>query len=122
MHILIQSFLGIAERLNSSIHIRYSARRIQSMDNGGNGKEMKIEAHKGQTGSKSLVIIRPPYTYLEPVVRSMFDGAEDIGIIVDRRFHERRKAGLPGEPNRRRPTSERRASTPMLDIVIDVDA
>ncbi len=93
------------------------------MDNGGNSKEGKAAMKREVNGKNpSLVIIRQPYTYLEPYVRSMFEEAEDIRIIVDRRFHERRQVGAPSAPNRRKNTSDRRFSAPMLDILIDVEA
>ena len=88
--------------------------------NGNCGESRKAEAHGGE--KISLVIVRQSYTYLEPFVRSMFEGADDIRIIVDRRFHERRKVSIPGLPNRRRTLSERRFPAPMLDIMIAVDS
>ena len=93
MDILIQSFLGFAERLNSSIHIRYWERKGQptQRSGNGNGKEDALPVDKGRNGRKaSYVIIRQPYTYLEPVVRSVFEGAEDVRVVTDRRHHERR--------------------------------
>ncbi len=125
MDILIQSFLGMAEQLNSSIHIRYSAKRERPMGNGGNHRNGK-EADRTMTRvanekKASMVIIRQPYTYLAPYVRSLFDEAEDIQIMVDRRLHERRELEVPGPPDRRRAASDRRFSAPILDIFINVD-
>lgn len=122
MDILIQSFLGIAERLNSSIHIRYLARKGQPMDPTGNGEGAESAAQGAGNGKKtSYVIIRQAYSYLEPVVHSMFEGSEDIKVVVDRRFSERRQAALQGVPNRRNIRRDRRACSPMLDILINVD-
>ena len=121
MDILIQSFLGIADRLNSSIHIRYWERKGRPMASTGNGKEIEGAAQETGNGKKtSYVIIRQPYSYLEPVVHSMFEGAEDMRVIVDRRFHERRQAVAQSVPNRRNSRTDRRMSSPMLDILINV--
>ena len=66
----------------------------------------------------SYVILRKPYTYLEPVVRAMFAEAEDVVILVDRRWHERRQGPANGGTEDRRSAGDRRLSTPMLDILI----
>jgi hypothetical protein len=124
MPILNQSFLGLAEQLNTFIHVRYSTRRKHPMDlnNGRSGKEVGAETQReGSRKRPSLVIIRQTCAYLEPIVRSMFEGAEDVRIVVDRRFHERRQIGNPSASNRRKDISERRTSAPMLDILIEVE-
>ena len=122
MEILIQSVLQQAKRLGSAVHIRYSGRKDQPVGNSGNGKEGG-QSEKSEEPSKktSYVIIHKPYSYLEPVVRSMFDEAEDVKVIVDRRVHERRQGSTPvGIANRRTP-HERRQVFPMLDILITVE-
>jgi|GEM_PF-1433830 hypothetical protein len=122
METLIQSFLGIAARLNSPIHIRYWERQGEPTRSSRNGKEGELAAQTGSNGRKtSHVIIRQPYLFLEPVVRSFFEGAEDVRVISDRRFRERRQAPAPGVVNRRTPARDRRVSAPMLDILITVD-
>jgi hypothetical protein len=122
METLIQSFLGIAARLNSPIHIRYWERQGEPTRSSRNGKEGELAAQTGSNGLKtSHVIIRQPYLFLEPVVRSFFEGAEDVRVISDRRFRERRQAPAPGVVNRRTPARDRRVSAPMLDILITVD-
>lgn len=126
MHILIQSFLRMAEQLNSSIHIRYSAKRKRPMGNGGNqsnGKEADTTMKRVANEKKpSMVIIRQPYTYLEPYVRPLFEGAEDVQIIMDRRLYERRQVPTPWIQDRRNSSIDRRVSAPMLDIQINLDA
>jgi hypothetical protein len=127
MQILIQSFLGIAERLSSSIHIRYSAMRTNSMVDSRNplrGKEVEamVQNRENRKRKSSQVIIRQPHTYLEPYIRSMYEGVEDIRIIVDRRFHERRQVVAPVVTDRRESTTDRRLSSPMLDILIHMEA
>ena len=97
METLIQSFLGIAARLNSPIHIRYWERQGEPTRSSRNGKEGELAAQTGSNGRKtSHVIIRQPYLFLEPVVRSFFEGAEDVRVISDRRFRERRQAPAGG--------------------------
>lgn len=78
---------------------------------------------KGVANEKkpSMVIIRQPYTYLEPHVRSLFEGAEDVQILADRRLHERRKVPTPWIQDRRNSSIDRRVSAPMLDIQINLD-
>ncbi len=68
----------------------------------------------------SLVIIQKEYSYLEPLVRSIFEEAEDVTILIDRRAGENRTASTVPPESERRVASERRASAPMLDILINV--
>ena len=67
----------------------------------------------------SYVIIRREYSYLEPLIRSIFEDAEDVKVMIDRRKDDRREASPPEEGDRRHPAN-RRSSTPMLDILINV--
>ena len=125
MEILIQSVLQDAKRIGSSLHIRYSERMGQPVEepgSSGNGKEDKNALEPGDVRKTSYVIIHKPYTYLEPVVRSMFEEAEDVKVIVDRRFHERRSAPTPFRVTNRRQQQDRRQAIPMLDILINVDS
>jgi hypothetical protein len=124
MDILIQPLLQNAKRFGSSLHIRYSERKGQPVENsgsGGNGKELKLPGKPAEIGKTSYVIIHKPYDYLEPVVRSMFEEAEDVKVIVDRRFHERRRAPASSWISNRRKRRDRREAAPMLDILINVD-
>jgi len=124
MNIFSQPLLQNAKRFGPSLHIRYSERKGQWVDKsgrGGDGKEVDLPAKSGETGKTSYVIIHKPYTYLEPVVRSMFEEAEDVKVIVDRRFHERRRASASSRISNRRKQRDRRQTAPMLDILINVD-
>ena len=70
----------------------------------------------------SYVIIRREYSYLEPLIRSVFEDAEDVKVLIDRRSEERRDPpATPAEGERCR-APDRRASTPMLDILINVES
>jgi hypothetical protein len=51
----------------------------------------------------------------------MFEGAEDVKIILDRRLSERRQESVPFEVTNRRTQHERRQTMPMLDILITAD-
>jgi len=124
MEILIQSVLKNAKQFGSSLHIRYSERKGQPVENSGssgNGKEVELADESGEIRKTSYVIIHKPYMYLEPVVRSMFEEAEDVKVIVDRRFHERRSGPVSLRVTNRRQQQDRRLAVPMLDILINVD-
>jgi hypothetical protein len=120
MEILIQSVLQKGARLGSSVQIRYS--EIKTHPRLENGKKVGMGKETGGDRSMtSYVILRKPYTYLEPVVRAMFAEAEDVEIMVDRRWHERRQGAANGGTEERRSARDRRLSTPMLDILINVE-
>ena len=68
----------------------------------------------------SLVIIQKEYGYLEPLVRSIFEEAKDVTILIDRRGAENRAASTFPPESERRVAPERRSSAPMLDILINV--
>ncbi len=124
MEILIQSVLQSAKRLGTSLHIRYAERKgqsVENMENSGNGKEVELAGESGEIRKTSYVIIHKPYMYLEPVVRSMFEEAEDVKVIVDRRFHERRSGPVSLRIKNRRQLQDRRLAVPMLDILINAD-
>ncbi len=124
MEILIQSVLQSAKRFGSSLHIRYSKRKGQPVENSGssgNGKEVELAGESGEIRKTSYVIIHKPYMYLEPVVRSMFEDAEDVKVIVDRRFHERRSGPATFRITNRRHEQDRRQAAPILDVLINID-
>ena len=125
MDILIQSLSEIADRMESLIHVRYLERKGDRVDHSGNG-ESALEASKPDAGNgkkKSIVVVRQPYAFLESVIATMFEGAEDVRVIVDRRFRERRREPVPGVVKQEcRNRTDRRSSSPMLDILINVNA
>ena len=125
MEILIQSVLQNLKRWGSSVHIRYLERKGQPVEksrNGKNGKDLELMGKSLEMRKPSYVIIHKPYSYLEPVVRSMFEEAEDVRVLVDRRFHERRQVSVFLGVKDLRKHLDRRRSTPMLDILISVDS
>lgn len=126
MEILIQSALEKARQFGSSIHLRYWERKAHGLvpsDNGGDGKGTKVSNQEhDQQERASYVILRKEYAYLEPLVRSMFEEANDVRVIVDRRWHERRQTPEAPPASNRRIVRDRRVAAPMLDILINVEA
>jgi hypothetical protein len=64
-----------------------------------------------QAAGVMYIIIRRPYAYLEKELRSTFEGQEDVKIIVDRRYGQRRTSQQPvalefRRTDRRRPKEE----------------
>jgi hypothetical protein len=70
----------------------------------------------------SYVIIRREYSYLEPLIRSMFQEAADVRVLIDRRSEERRDPPTALTEGEGRSSTDRRASSPMLDILINVES
>jgi hypothetical protein len=126
MDIFIQPVLEKMRELGSSIHLRYSEVRSHSpvsSGNGGTGKEPDLRGDQSGEGERiSYVILRKEYAYLESIVRSLFEGAQDVRVIVDRRWHERRKATDSASVANRRAVKDRRTAVPMLDILINAQA
>ncbi len=122
MEILIQPLLDKIRTLNTSLHIRYYA-HPWPLGNGTGAEAQRLEAcaSEGTAAMTSYVIIRREFSYLEPLIRSVFDDAQDVKVLVDRRGEDRRESAPPEEGDRRRP-GNRRASTPMLDILITVES
>lgn len=56
-----------------------------------------------EAGGRGLVyiIIRRPYGHLEARFRRVFEGQEDVKVMVDRRFGERRRGAQPVDVERR---------------------
>jgi hypothetical protein len=125
MDTLIQSLSEFADRTESLIHVRYLERKGDPVDHSGNGKSA-LEASKPDAGDnkrKSIVVIRQAYVFLESTIATMFEDAEDVRVIVDRRYCERRRESVPGLAHQeRRNRIDRRNSSPMLDILINVNA
>jgi len=116
MEILVQSVLAQARRLRLSLHLRYldplAAPTADHANFGGDAGAIRTMT--------SVVIIQRAYRYLEPIVRSMFTEAPDVEVLLDRRWHDRRNPLTPFDGVERRARGDRRAATPMLDILIDV--
>ena len=122
MDILIHSLLDKARTLNASLHIRYYAHAHPfGTPPGSPPQSIQSIAPEGTTAMTSYVIIRREFSYLEPLIRSLFGEAEDVKVLIDRRVEDRREDAAPEEGDRRG-ASNRRDSKPMLDILISVDS
>jgi hypothetical protein len=123
MDILIQSLLDKVREFNTSLHIRYYSQMHASAESKVT-EEQRVQSLSAE-GSKpmtSYVIIRREYSYLEPLIRSMFEDAPDVKVFIDRRSEDRREPPTPLTDGERRSSTDRRASTPMLDILINVES
>lgn len=122
MEILIHSLLDNVRKFNTSLHIRYYADAHPPGEGAGSDPQRReSRSPEGTTVMTSYVIIRREFSYLEPIIRSVFNEATDVNVLIDRRVEDRRDDAPPEIGDRRRP-SNRRASTPMLDIIINVES
>jgi hypothetical protein len=125
MEILIHSVLHGAQTTSSVLppfHIRYWEAKGGEGARWENRRVSEVIREQPEGGTNpSLVIIREPYSYLEVVIRAMFQGVEDVQILMDRRRDDWPQSVPPGGANRRTPPADRRVSVPLLDIVIKVD-
>jgi hypothetical protein len=123
MDTLVQSFLEKARGLNAAIHIRYWENKERPVASSDSAEDIPgIRRQGGTDRMGSYVIIHKSYRHLEPVVREIFQGAEDVRVVVDRRWHERRQFGGGENRGNRRRLPDRRESAPMLDILINVES
>jgi hypothetical protein len=108
--------------MNSPIHLLYLEKVRHALDEalGGGIAQPPLGKQPRIVSAMSIVVIRRPYSYLAPVVHLAFKGAEDVQILVDRRVQDRRRQSTPVPVDRRRRTGDRRRSSPMLDIIIDL--
>jgi hypothetical protein len=63
------------------------------------------------------IIVRHPYAFLEKELRSVFKGQEDVTVIVDRRYAERRVKVQP-VPMERRRADRRRSKEQLLEVLV----
>jgi len=123
MDILIQSLLDKVRKFNVSMHIRYSTRSTaEGISADPQPQRASLDAAGGQVGMTSYVIIHREYSYLEPLIRSIFEEAEDVKVLIDRRSEERPEHAVPPKHVERPNSTDRRASAPMLDILINVES
>lgn len=120
MEILIRPVLRQAQQLRLSLHLRFlhaPHAPADTEDPGAGPARARARIPSGM----SYVIIHRPYEYLEPTVRELFRQAADVEIIVDRRWRDRRtEPPVACEGPERRVRGDRRASLPMLDVLISV--
>jgi hypothetical protein len=124
MEIVPDSFLSCAGSTNSRLQVRYLGKEGDRGDLGENGGAAHLtpDEPEGNHRRASLVVIRKPYSALAPAICSLFEGDEDVRVIVDRRKADRRRQSVPVAIERRIGKGDRRGSFPILDVVIDLDA
>jgi len=84
--------------------------------------QMRIakKAHAPEEGAGIMtVVIMRPYTHLEKELRSVFNGQEDVKVILDRRFKEQRKGWQPTAKERRM-ASRRRPKEELVEVVFSI--
>ncbi len=124
MEILLDSVSGNEDPAKFTVRVRYLGMGPEPPAHGlDNVKTDLSSAGENKSGAeKSMIIIRRPYSFLEPVITSMFESRKDVRVIVDRRFQDRRQTIDDSPPvERRHGLKDRRRSSPMLDILISVD-
>ena len=65
------------------------------------------------------IVIRRPYAFLEKALSSTFEGQDNVKVIVDRRYRERRKSKQPVGLERRR-ADRRDAKHELVELVLSV--
>ncbi|NOR54233.1 MAG: hypothetical protein GQ536_09125 [Candidatus Aminicenantes bacterium] len=63
------------------------------------------------------IVIQRPFAHLEKELRSTFDGQEDVKIILDSRYGERRKKRHPVKSERRQ-HDRRRPKEELVEVII----
>ncbi len=128
MEILIQSALKKMQPSERMLHIRYwdLKRELQEASGNANDRDGETQPNgQAQTKSdrkiKSYVIIRREYSHLEPIIRAIFNGAEDVQVLLDRRRSDRPEISEDDWPGNLQSLKEKRRASPMLDIVINMD-
>ncbi len=125
MEILNQSFVESARHHSPLLHIQYRAHHVgqparPAEKSADSGNLDTIHCRDDTSKKKSLVIIRRPYSHLESAVRAIFDSAEDVTVILDRRQHERRQSVTPPSEDRRKSCTDRRQAAAMFDIILEL--
>ncbi len=75
------------------------------------------KAHMSGGGAGIMsVVIRRPYTHLEKGLSSTFKGQEDVKVILDRRYRERRERSQ-AVAKERRMAGRRRPNEELVEVV-----
>jgi hypothetical protein len=83
---------------------------------------MKIvkKTHISERGLENItVVIRRPFAHLEKELSSAFKGQEDVKVILDRRYGERRKRSLAVAEERRK-AGRRRQNEEIVEVVFPI--
>jgi len=80
-------------------------------------KILRVNPGLGEHREMTYIVIRPPYAYLEEELRRPFGDQEDVSIMVDKRYGERRLTQQTPAAERRR-TDRRRVKEQLLEVVL----
>ncbi len=116
MEIVIQSALEKNKPSDLAVHVRYWHWKGKSR-----GYSKADQEGSNHSKIKSYVIIRRQYSYLEPMIRAMFSDAEDVIVMVDRRLTDRSEIAEGNLTEYGPGLTDRRRSSPMLDILIKIE-
>ena len=71
----------------------------------------------GESEIKSTIVIQQPFAHLEKELRTVFKGQEDVNIILDRRYGERRERREAVKVDRRK-SGRRNPKEELAELVI----
>lgn len=116
--------MGCLRSTAHNIRIRYLEKGEGAAHGERNGGKAHLapdrqHPHRGRT---SIIVIRQRYAFLAPAIRSLFEGEEDVEILVDRRQRDRHASAAIVVGDNRFRTADRRRSHPILDVIIDLGA
>ncbi len=77
----------------------------------------EVHSLKKGLGIKSVIVIRQPYAHLEKELRAVFKGQDDVKVILDRRYGERRKRMKAVAADRRK-SDQRTPKEDLVEVVI----
>jgi hypothetical protein len=109
-------------RPGHGIRLRYLDNgRGGAPDEGGGGRaSLTPDGQRPHPRRTSIIVIRRPYAFPVPAIRSLVEGDEGVQVIVDRRHCERNALATLAAGDGRFRTWDRRRSLPILDIIIDL--
>lgn len=80
-------------------------------------KILKSVSFSKEEHPQMSIIVRQPYAYLETDLQKIFKGQEDVTVIVDRRYVQRRTKMEPFSLERRK-SDRRKTRETLIDVVI----
>ncbi len=80
-------------------------------------KILKVTPGPGEDRGRMSIIIRRSHAFFEAELRRTFEGQEDVQVLVDRRFRERRTSRQVVAVDRRR-ADRRREKEEIVEVVI----
>jgi predicted GIY-YIG superfamily endonuclease len=71
-----------------------------------------------ENAGMTTIVIRRPYAHLENELRNTFKGRDDVKVIVDRRFRERRKKEKPVAGEQRKSDRRRQKKEELVEVIL----